>query len=73
MGVFNVRENVRNAMRNQPLEFEDMKAALAHISNRMRLPLRQFVEESTLLRQLMKTRQTTLSSFHGTVPSFPVS
>jgi DNA repair protein NreA len=72
MGVFNVRENVRNAMWNQPLEFEDMKAALAHISHRMRLPLRQFVEESTILRQLMKTRQTTLSSFHGTVPSLPV-
>ena len=34
MGVFNVRENVRNAMKNQPLEFEDMKTALAHISTR---------------------------------------
>jgi hypothetical protein len=73
MGVFNVRENVRNAMRNRPLEFEDMKAALAHISTRMKLPLRQFVEESTLLRQLMKTRQTTLSSFNGAMPTVPVS
>jgi len=65
MGVFNVRENVRSAMRNRPLEFEDMKGALAHISTRMRLPLRQFVEESTLLRGELKSRQTTLFSFSG--------
>jgi hypothetical protein len=65
MGVFNVRENVRNAMRNPPLEFGDMEGALAHISSRMRLPLRRFVEESTLLRDQMKSRQTTLSSFEG--------
>ncbi|MDD1669240.1 MAG: hypothetical protein LUO97_05515, partial [Methanomicrobiales archaeon] len=72
MGVFNVRENVRNAMRTRPLEFGDMKTALAHISTRMELPLRQFVEESTLLRQEMKSRQTTLSSFNCTKPSGPV-
>jgi hypothetical protein len=65
MGVFNVRENVRNAMKSAPLEFEDMKGALAHISSRMQLPLSRFVDESTLLREAMKTRQTTLSSFQG--------
>jgi hypothetical protein len=73
MGVFNVRENVRNAMRARPLEFGDLKAALAHISSRMKLPLRQFVEESTLLRQEMKTRQTTLSSFPDPGIRKPVS
>jgi hypothetical protein len=65
MGVFNVRENVRNAMRNTPVEFEDMKSALTYIASRMKLPLRQFVEESTLLREALRTRQTTLSSFTG--------
>jgi len=71
MGVFNVRENVRNAMRANPLEFEDLNGALAHISSRMKLPLRQFVEESTLLRETMKTRQTTLSSFSRAAPPTP--
>jgi hypothetical protein len=72
MGVFNVRENVRNAMRSNPLGFEDMKAALAHISSRMKLPLRRFVGESTLLRDQMKTRQTILSSFDGIRPPGPL-
>jgi hypothetical protein len=72
MGVFNVRENVRNAMGNQPREFGEMKEALAHISSRMRLPLRRFVEESTLLRDQMKTRQTTLSAFRETTAPEPV-
>jgi hypothetical protein len=72
MGVFNVRENVRNAMRNRPLEFGEMKDALAHISSRMQLPLRRFVEESTLLRDQMKTRQTTLSSFQGMIRPEPL-
>jgi len=72
MGVFNVRENVRNAMRARPLEFEDLKGALAHISTRMKLPLREFVEESTLLRETMKTRQTTLSSFSRAAPPVPL-
>ncbi|MDD1667424.1 MAG: hypothetical protein LUO96_03045, partial [Methanomicrobiales archaeon] len=72
MGVFNVRENVRNAMGNQHVEFGEMKDALAHISSRMKLPLRRFVEESTLLRDQMKTRQTTLSSFRVTTAAGPV-
>jgi hypothetical protein len=72
MGFFNVRENVRNAMRNTPLQFGDMKEALSYISSRMRLPLRRFVEESSLLREQMKTRQTTLSSFEGARPLLPV-
>ncbi len=28
LGVFNVRENVRNAMNQNPLEFDDMKTAI---------------------------------------------
>jgi hypothetical protein len=59
-------------MRNRPLEFGEMKDALAHISTRMKLPLQRFVEESTLLRDQMKTRQTTLSAFRETTAPEPV-
>jgi hypothetical protein len=63
LGVFNVRENVRNAMRQQGQEFENMKGALKHISARLELPIKKFIEQSDLLQEQMRSRQTTLSSF----------
>jgi hypothetical protein len=65
LGVFNVRENVRNAMLQPPREFEDMNQALTHISQKMTLPVTRFIRESTLLRDLLRGTQTTLSSFEG--------
>ena len=63
LGVFNVRENVRNAMCQQGQEFESMNAALQHISARLELPIKRFIEQSDLLQEQMRSRQTTLSSF----------
>lgn len=63
MGVFNVRENVRNAMNQPPKEFGDMTNALSYISTKLQLPMTRFVKESTLLKELRTCRQTTLSSF----------
>jgi len=63
MGVFNVRENVRNALKQPCLEFEGLSAALQHISTKLELPMSRFVGESDLLRELIRGRQTTLSSF----------
>ncbi len=63
LGVFNVRENVRNAMSQPAQEFEDMKTALLHVSERLELPVKRFVQQSDLLKDLLKSRQTTLSCF----------
>ena len=63
LGVFNVRENVRNAMNQKPLEFEDMKTALSYISTKLKLPMQKFVKQSDLLKELLQSRQTTLDSF----------
>ncbi|MCK9406195.1 MAG: Nre family DNA repair protein [Methanothrix sp.] len=63
LGVFNVRENVRNAMHQKPLEFEDMRAALGYISTKLELPVKRFIRQSDLLREELKSRQTTLCSF----------
>jgi hypothetical protein len=63
LGVFNVRENVRNAMNQKPLEFEDMKSALSYISTKLKLPMQKFVKQSDLLKELLQSRQTTLDSF----------
>jgi hypothetical protein len=63
LGVFNVRENVRNAMLQPPAEFEDMSAALRYISTKLELPVKRFISQSDLLREQLKSRQTLLSSF----------
>ena len=47
MGVFNVRENVRNAMNQPPQEFEDIRSALSHISRKFTLPVSRFIEEGS--------------------------
>ncbi len=63
MGVFNVRENVRNAMNRPATEFEDIRSALAHIGNRFTLPVRRFMETGELLRTMTRQRQCTLKDF----------
>ncbi len=63
MGVFNVRENVRSAMLQPAREFEDIKAALSHLSGSFTLPIRRFIEEGALLRNTLRQRQCTLNDF----------
>jgi hypothetical protein len=63
MGVFNVRENVRNAMNQQPVEFEDIKSALAHISRKFILPVTRFIETGKLLQDTIRMRQCSLRDF----------
>ena len=65
MGVFNVRENVRSAMREQCTEFEDLKSVMGHISATFTLPVHRFITETTLLRESLRQRQCTLSDFTG--------
>jgi len=63
MGVFNVRENVRSAMRQPAREYEDIRSALAHLSGKFSLPVKRFIDEGTLLRQNLHERQSTLRDF----------
>lgn len=63
MGVFNVRENVRSAMREPATEFEDIRSALTYLSGRFTLPVQRFITETTLLRESIRQRQSRLSDF----------
>jgi hypothetical protein len=63
LGVFNVRENVRNAMQETALPFEDLKSALWHICGKLRMPIKKFIQQSDLLKDQLKSRQTTLAAF----------
>ncbi len=63
MGVFNVRENVRAAMRQPAQEFEDIRSALTHIAESFSLPMTRFIKEGALLRETIRQRQCRLSDF----------
>lgn len=63
LGVFNVRENVRQAMQQTPRVFEGMGEALSYIQTKMTLPMDRFIGESTLLEECRRERQATLSMY----------
>ncbi len=63
LGVFNVRENVRNAMNEIPREFEDMNTALNYIESKLELSMDKFKNASHLLQELIRSRQMTLDTF----------
>ncbi|MCG2828706.1 Nre family DNA repair protein [Methanothermobacter sp. K4] len=63
LGVFNVRENVKNAMRVRPHEFNSLKEALEFMDRKLKLGLDAFRRRSNLLRDISSSRQTTLDSF----------
>ncbi|MEM3030444.1 MAG: Nre family DNA repair protein [Candidatus Micrarchaeia archaeon] len=61
LGVWNVRENIRQALRAQPKEFDSFGAALAYALSRLRLPLPAWRAHSAILRS--RSTQMQLASF----------
>jgi hypothetical protein len=61
LGVFNVRENVRNALKQQPKSFDSYRSALGYVSSKLRLPISRFMDQGVLLREMLTSRQTTLA------------
>ncbi|MBI2543383.1 MAG: hypothetical protein HYW24_04315 [Candidatus Aenigmarchaeota archaeon] len=55
-GVWLVRESVREALRNKPSVFSDVRSALNYISGKLRLPFSRYREKSVLLRQSLLTQ-----------------
>ena len=60
LGVFNVRENVRNALAQKPKTFESYRSAIGYVSSKLRLPISRFMNEGVLIREMLSARQTTL-------------
>ncbi|MFQ6105456.1 MAG: hypothetical protein ACE5NL_00090, partial [Candidatus Hydrothermarchaeaceae archaeon] len=51
VGVWEVRENVRNAFRNQPAKFDTMNEALTHIGAKLKIPLSEYRKRSSIISQ----------------------
>jgi len=59
VGVWHVRENVRNAMRQKPLKFSTLDDALKWIGNRFQIPLSQWKIRSRLLQNILFQKRIT--------------
>jgi hypothetical protein len=61
LGVWNCRENIRNAMQTKPVLFETFNSALEHMFSRLRLPKATWRANSKTMRE--RNRQTSLASY----------
>ena len=61
VGVWNVRENVRKALKTQPAKFDTIKDAFNHISKVMSIPISKWLETSAILKDHLF--QTKLDSY----------
>lgn len=61
LGVWQVRENVRNAMKQKPFEFNSIVEAQDFLSKRLAIPIEKWMSESKLIDRLV--HQKRLSDF----------
>jgi len=59
VGVWQVRENVRNAMKHKPLRFDTFEEAIDRVMNRLTIGLNHWVSASTLLRRTLSQKKLT--------------
>ncbi|MDR2829975.1 MAG: Nre family DNA repair protein [Methanobrevibacter sp.] len=63
LGVFNVRENVKYAMEGEYREFETLKQSLEYLKFKLKIPIYKYVKKSSLLKEQLKSKQTTLDTY----------
>jgi hypothetical protein len=59
VGVWQVRENVRNALRKKPYKYNTLKEALTRIGDQFQIPLRQWIKKSNLIQNAFFQKQIT--------------
>jgi hypothetical protein len=59
VGVWQVRENVRNAMRQPPLKFKTLDGALQRISSQFHIPIEHWMAKSKLISDARAQRKIT--------------
>ncbi|MEE8167582.1 MAG: Nre family DNA repair protein [Candidatus Hydrothermarchaeales archaeon] len=57
VGVWNVRENVRNALKNEPRKFDTMGKALEYVTTRLDIPMERWMLNSRVLKDALYQRR----------------
>lgn len=59
VGVWQVRENCRNAMKQTPYRFDTFTEAITHVMGRLSIPLERWIESGPLLKHTTTQRKLT--------------
>ncbi|MFQ6081606.1 MAG: hypothetical protein ACE5OW_08065, partial [Candidatus Bathyarchaeia archaeon] len=59
VGVWQVRENVRNAVGKAPLKYNRLEEALQRIASQFQIPIQQWVRSSKLLQDALFQKKIT--------------
>jgi hypothetical protein len=59
VGVWNVREAVRQAVKNKPMKFSNLNETLEYISKKLEIPIKTWIEHSSVLKDTMHQRKIT--------------
>ena len=59
VGVWQVRENVRNAMKQSPIKCDTLDEALARIASQFQIPIQSWIRRSQLLQDALFQRKIT--------------
>jgi hypothetical protein len=59
VGVWQVRENVRNAMKQKPLKYDTLEEALTRIASRFEIPMEYWIQHSNLLQNALFQKRIT--------------
>jgi len=64
VGVWQVRENVRNAMRQAPLKYNTLEDALKRIACQFKIPIKQWINKSQLVKNALYQKKITQYLHH---------
>lgn len=59
VGVWQVRENVRNAMRQTPLKFNTLEETLKRVASQFHIPIGQWISKSELIKNALFQKKIT--------------
>jgi len=57
VGVWNVREHVRRALKTKPFKFDDLSSALGFVSQHFAIPIKGWIRESAIVKDLLYQRR----------------
>ncbi|RLI04697.1 hypothetical protein DRO26_04120, partial [Candidatus Bathyarchaeota archaeon] len=59
VGVWNVRESLRKALKSKPQTFKSFREILTYVTAKLKVPLREWVKSSVLLKKMLFQRKLT--------------